>query len=82
MANAQVTLNEKGVGELLKSDRMLAEMAKRGERVAKAAGPGFESSAIVGRTRARAQIRARTFKAELAERKDKVLTRAIDAARG
>lgn len=82
MARAEVTLREKGLGEILKSDRMVAEMGKRGDRVARAAGPGFESDAFVGRTRARAMVRARTFIAELAERKDKVLTRAIDAARG
>lgn len=71
-----------GVGELAKSQKMEAEMRRRGDAVAREAGPGFVCRSFIGATRARASVFPTTFEAWLREKKDKVLTRAIDKARG
>lgn len=82
MAKAKVTLRYEGIGQLLRSKEMAAEMNRRGQAVADRAGDGFVCETVIGRTRARAMIFPTTVQALLRERKDKVLTRAIDAARG
>jgi hypothetical protein len=83
MPNAAVVkLNKAGVAELLKSSPVLADLESRAERVASAAGEGFETDSEIGKTRARASVRTVSRKAMEAEAKDRALTRAIDSAGG
>lgn len=64
MAGIQlVKLNEKGVGELLKSAGVQAAVARVATRVAAAAGEGYGSDSRVGKTRARASAYARSREA-------------------
>lgn len=81
MANYRIELDHEAVGKLLKSPEMVAELRKRAERIAAAAGDGFEVETSVSRTRAHALVRTATFKARHAEARDRALTRALDAGR-
>lgn len=77
----RIEMNRKGVEELLKSPEVQADLQRRAEAIAQAAGPGMVAEARVGRTRARASVRTGDFDAILAEARDKALTKAIDAGR-
>jgi hypothetical protein len=76
-----VKLNHNGVRQLLQSPGVLAELKRRGERIAAAAGPGFEAEGFVGRNRARVTVRTATVEAMVAQAEDDVLTKAIPAGR-
>lgn len=78
----RVDLNSEGIAELLKSTELQNELDRRAQRVAAAAGDGFEADTYIGRDRARSVVRATTAKALRAEAQDRALTRALDAARG
>lgn len=81
MAVARVKLNRKGVRELLRSQEMQADLHRRGQRIANAAGPGHESQSRVGRNRARETVRTTTNEAALAEQHHQRLTNALSAGR-
>lgn len=74
-------LNREGVRALLQSSEVQADVRRRAEAIAAAAGEGMEADSTVGRNRARASVRTGTFEARMAESKDRKLTAAIDAGR-
>ena len=76
------TGNRKAAGEILKSPAVLADVRARADRVAAAAGPGFEASSMVGRNRARASVRADTFSARVRNSRENILLRGLEAGRG
>lgn len=73
--------NDAGIRALLNSDMVRAEIGRRAANVAAAAGDGFKSGTQKGRDRVRAAVWSATVRASRAQAKDRVLTRAIDAAR-
>lgn len=75
-------LNRKGVRELLRGAEMQADLRRRAQRIAQAAGPGHEVQVVRGRNRARATIRTATDEAKLAQQQTGNLTNAIGAGRG
>lgn len=77
----RIKLNRKGVGELLKSPEVQADLKARAERIAAGAGEGFVADSEVGKVRARAAVYTETQEAMKAESERKALTRAIDAGR-
>jgi hypothetical protein len=83
-----VTLNRKGVRQLLRSSEVLDDLGRRAEAIEEAANaaagePGaFEWDAEVGSNRARASVRTASREGMIAEAKDRALTRSIDAGRG
>lgn len=77
----RIELNRAGVAALLKSPEVAADLEQRAERIARAAGDGMEANGAIGATRARAEVVTATTEARLAEARDRVLTRAIDAGR-
>jgi len=79
--SVRIVLNRKGIGELLKSAEVEADLKRRADAVANAAGEGMEATSEVGSRRARASVRTATREAAMAEAEDRDLTRAIDAAR-
>jgi len=81
MAKVRISVNRNGVGEILKSDKVRAELERRAQAIADSAGEGFEADSLIGATRARASVRTASFEAMQAEAKDRVLTRAIEAGR-
>ena len=78
----RVEPNSAGIQAFLKSDEVLALLTGKAQRIAAAAGDGFEVSSRIGATRARASVITATRAARKAEAVDRVLTSAIDAGRG
>lgn len=81
MAIEGLKLNRAGMRELLRSEGVLEELRRRAEEIADRAGDGMEVDAEIEANRARASVRTESFGAMAAEATDRVLTRAIDAAR-
>ena len=80
-ARVRVKLNSAGVRRLLQSPEVLADLVRRAESIAAAAGPGMEVDSEIGPTRARASVRTATPEAVEAEAESRALTRAIDGGR-
>lgn len=78
----RIVVNRNGVRDLLRSPEVHNDLRERAEKIARAAGDGFEADSEVGRNRARASVRTTTRKAREAEATQRALTRAIDAGRG
>jgi hypothetical protein len=76
-----VKLNRGGMRDLLRSAEVMADLKKRGERIAAAAGPGHEVEAFTGRNRDRVTVRTTTNEAAVAEEAHKNLTNAIGAGK-
>lgn len=81
-SKVRIEMNPAGFQEILKSAGVQADLERRAEAIANAAGDGMDVDVRVGRTRARASVRTGTPEAMRAEARDKTLTRAIDAGRG
>jgi hypothetical protein len=77
----KIKLVSSGMAALLKSPEVLADLQRRAEAIAGAAGPGMEASSTVGRRRALAMVRTATPEAIRAEATSRALTSAIDAGR-
>jgi hypothetical protein len=82
MAKVDVNMSAAGARAILKSGEVLAFLKAKADRIAAAAGAGFESSSMIGPNRARASVITATAKARRAEATNRSLTRAIDAGRG
>jgi hypothetical protein len=82
MAKVDVKMSAAGARAILKSGEVQAFLKAKADRIAAAAGAGFESSSMVGPNRARASVITATAKARRAEATNRSLTRAIDAGRG
>lgn len=81
MGNVKIVLNRAAVRNLLRSEPVRKDLEKRADRIAAAAGLGFESDSRVGQNRARAEVRAATLNAKGAEARERRLTKALDAGR-
>lgn len=78
----RVELNIAGFEELRTSAVVVADLRRRAEAIAAAAGEGFEvDDSPQGARRGRVRVWAATEGARRAEAEDAVLTRAIDAGR-
>ncbi len=81
MPTPRVELNRQGVRDLLRSPEVEADLRRRAEAIARAAGPGFVADADTSATRARAWVWPDTREAREAESERAALTSAIDAGR-
>ncbi|QPE04130.1 hypothetical protein IT882_13110 [Microbacterium schleiferi] len=79
--SVRVKINSAGVVALLTDAKVSADLEQRGQRIAAAAGEGFEVDVTRNSDRAVAFVRAATTEARLAEAEDRALTRAVDAGR-
>lgn len=77
-----IRINHRALDDLLKGPEVQAELRRRTQRAAAAAGPGFRSEVSVGRTRALGMVWPDTNEAIRADRKDHRLMRALDQFRG
>lgn len=77
----RVEINRAAVGKLLKSPEILADLKRRGDAIAAAAGEGMEAQEFIGATRARVTVKTATPAAMEREAIDRALTTAIDAGR-
>lgn len=67
---------------LNRSQKVLADLSRRGRVIAGAAGDGVGIQASVGANRARVTVATETREAAQSEAESKTLTRAIGAGRG
>lgn len=82
MSNATFNLNKRAIGDLLRSPKVRADLARRARNIAAAAGPGkWNVHDETGRRRARAVVVTGDFEARRNEARTRALTRAIDAGR-
>lgn len=81
-SEVRVVLNRAGIGDILKSQEVQADLQRRAARIAAAAGPGMEATSRIGRNRARASVVTATPDARRSEATTRALTRALDAGRG
>ncbi|TCJ28761.1 hypothetical protein E0W80_04480 [Microbacterium sp. PI-1] len=77
----RIKLNRDAVRKLLSSQETADNLTPRGERIATAAGEGFEATTTRNRDRVVVFVTSRTTEAKRAEAEDRALTRAIDAGR-
>lgn len=78
-----VKLNESGMGAILTSDGVVADLYRRGEAIAAAAGDGFVARVSQRRDRrARVVVLTATPRAMRSEAKHRTLVRSLDAGRG
>ncbi len=84
-SKVRIELNHDGIRELLSSAPIAAECEKAAQRIAAAAGDGFEvtgqKSAGFGGGRISYGVEAATCEARLAEAEDKVLLKAVSSCR-
>lgn len=85
MARPRVRLNRSEVRRLLRAEGdysgVAADLERRGESIADAAGEGMEVDAETSRNRYRVSVRTATPEAARAEAETRDLTRALDAGR-
>lgn len=79
--SVRIDLNRSGVRDLLRGDAVQADLKRRADKIAQAAGPGHKVNVSVGRNRVRAEVVTDTFQARAREATGRSLTRAIDAGR-
>lgn len=79
----RVKWNYPGMGTILKSADMRAELERHARAIAAEAGgsPDYLTDSSIGRNRARASVRTATVAAAKAETTEHVLLRALDAGR-
>jgi hypothetical protein len=77
----KIELNEAGIKDLLTSAGVQADLVRRGQAVATAAGSGHRVDLNIESHRASVIVVTESFRAMQAEASYRNLTRAIDAAR-
>lgn len=82
MAKIRIELNSKGVGALLRSPGVRADLQARADRIATGAGEGHAAYTWRGHDRTRARVTTSTDEADRSEAIDGTLSRAIDLGRG
>lgn len=82
MTSVRIEMNGAGIRKLLADAGVQRDLERRGERIAAAAGDGFDAVPDPGRKRARVVVLTQTAEAMEAEATRRALTRAVDAGRG
>lgn len=77
MARIRVRLNIRGINAVLTSAPVVSDLARRAERIAAAAGDGFEKSVNPTRRTARAYVRAADENGRKRQAESAVLERAL-----
>lgn len=79
----RLKVNSDAVRALLQSPEVAADLQRRGNAIAEAAGgaPDFEVTSTKNRDRAVTFVKTATIAGKKAEAEDRVLTRAVDAGR-
>jgi hypothetical protein len=83
MADIRIEINDAAATELLKSSEVRADLMRRANRIAAAAGAGnYDVTPSQTPTRARVSVGTADYAARKAEATNRSLTRALDAGRG
>ncbi|AYN56828.1 hypothetical protein PBI_ANDREW_11 [Arthrobacter phage Andrew] len=78
----RIVFKSAGFRRILRSQAVMADLARRGSAIAAAAGEGVGLQRTMGANRARVTVATETREAAEREATDKTLTRAIGAGRG
>ncbi|MFF0942693.1 hypothetical protein ACFYE2_00485 [Kocuria sp. CPCC 205300] len=81
MAKIRIELDQKGVRSLLRSEAVGKSVEAVGQKIADAAGEGFEVDVWQGKDRVRATVETKTYEAQRAEAEERALSRALEAGR-
>lgn len=80
--SAKLVLNGRGIREFLRSSEVLRDLEARANRIAARAGAGMRvETRQKGKQRARAAVITNTPQARVAEARNRVLTKSLDAGR-
>lgn len=82
MAGATVKLNRAGIREILKDKSTERAALRRAQAIARACGPGYKATSMIGRNRARASVITETFAARVDNSRRNTLIRNVGAGRG
>lgn len=83
MADIRVEINDAAAEALLKSPEVRADLRRRAQRIAAAAGQGsYDVTSSTTPSRARVSVGTADYTARKAEATQRSLTRALDAGRG
>lgn len=82
MAKVKIKFNRAGFNAARRDPAVKADIHRRAQAIANAAGEGFVVIDTDNAGRSGSMVVAETFEARRAEATDKVLTKAIDAGRG
>lgn len=80
-STVKVKLVKNAAAKLMKSPGVTADIKARVERVAAAAGEGYEASVVEGKNRAHGSVITASYAAMRREARDHTLIRALDAGR-
>lgn len=81
MTVERIKWSHAGFRKLLRSREVMSDLIERGERVKARSGPGFETSAVTGRNRARVSVATGTPEAMVDNARNNTLIRSLDAGR-
>ncbi|MCE0510848.1 hypothetical protein LVJ59_17505 [Microbacterium sp. KKR3/1] len=81
MANVRVQLKLRGLNALMTSREATAAVVRSAKKIQAAAGEDFEVDVVPHRWTARAYVRAKNARGMREEARNKVLTRALNAAK-
>lgn len=77
MSKFEFKLNRTGVADLMKSRTMQSVLSEYAKRIKDRAGDGYEQDIYVGKNRANAMVKAKTFKARKDNSKNNTLLKAV-----
>lgn len=81
MTEVRIELDQDGIKAFLRSAEVAADIQRRCDAIAAAAGEGMQAEVYQGRDRVRGRVWTGTYAAKRAEANDRALTRALDAGR-
>lgn len=81
MAIERIKWKHNGFRQLLKSREVMSDLIARGEKIAAAAGAGYEQAPFTGKNRARVSVATATPAAILENAKNNTLIRSLDRGR-
>lgn len=79
MAKSRIKWNIAGFRQLRLEPGVIADLGERGDRIADAAGSGYEASTYEGRNRGRASVITADYDAIRDNAKNQTLLRSLDA---
>ena len=81
MANVRWKWNIRELEAIRRSPAMMSKLQRTAESIRSGAGEGFTTSAVQGRTRARATVAAYTYQARKQNARENTLLRNLDRGR-
>lgn len=77
MSKLKFTLNRKGVAELMKSAEMQTVLKGHATGIRNRCGAGYEQDLYVGKNRANAMVKARTYQAKADNLRNNTILKAV-----